>query len=166
MLLQPTQRFVLYGAAQDLVFDRTTGLIWERTPSGTSNVSWTNAVNGCIHKAYPGDIFTIGSTLGWRLPSVEELGSLQMLTFYDDHGVGTDEFQYSPASDLFQNVTGGYWTFTTYPFSGVGANVDQAYQIHFGTVSPGINQDSKTDSTAKQWCVYGGSNPVQFLHTN
>ncbi|HKY63032.1 MAG TPA: DUF1566 domain-containing protein [bacterium] len=164
LLLEPTQRFTLYGANQDVVYDRVTGLLWERSPSGTSNISWTNAVDGCISKVYPGDIFTIGSTGGWRLPTVEELTSLQKLVFYDDHGQGTDEYRYAPSSDLFENVDGLYWAFTTYPFSGVVSNPDQAYRVAFGTFSPALSPDLKTDSSAKRWCVYGGSNPVQFFH--
>ena len=165
LLLEPTQRFTLYGSNQDLVYDRTTGLIWERSPSGTSNISWTQAVDGCVNKVYPGDSFTVGSAGGWRLPTVEELSSLQKLVFYDDHGQGTDEFHYAPSSDLFQNVDGPYWTFTTYPFSGVVNNDDQAYRVAFGNFSPAITPGSKhASSSAKRWCVYGGSNPVQFYH--
>ena len=61
-------RFTL--AFPGAVLDKNTGLVWEQAPdTGTDN--WDNALQLiCGQKA-------IGGTLGWRLPSVIELKSVQ-----------------------------------------------------------------------------------------
>src|SRR5262245_52732744 len=65
--LSPEQRFkaVLNG---DGVLDRETGLVWEKNP-GTSEYKWADAMGYCT-------TLLKGGRLGWRPPSIEELGSL------------------------------------------------------------------------------------------
>jgi hypothetical protein len=52
----------------EAVWDRETGLVWERTPSNIA-VAWPNARLGCAQKG-------VGGRGGWRLPAFYELSSL------------------------------------------------------------------------------------------
>src|SRR5215831_11984712 len=64
------QRFVvLSNFNNEAVLDRETGLVWERTPDVSTLYNWGNAPHGCIGKP-------IGGRVGWRLPTVSEMGSL------------------------------------------------------------------------------------------
>ena len=57
------------------VLDNNTGLVWEQAPDATTR-KWQDfntplgATNYCVNK-------TVGGTVGWRLPSVAELKSVQ-----------------------------------------------------------------------------------------
>jgi hypothetical protein len=64
-------RFIIlsdWGGAA--VLDKETGLVWERSP-GTNNYSggWLYALHRCRN-------FNLGNRKGWRIPMLEELGSL------------------------------------------------------------------------------------------
>src|SRR5262245_54159931 len=64
-----TQRFiVLSNWNNEAVLDRETGLVWERSPGATAN--WQDALALCHTERHA------GNRLGWRVPAVEELGSL------------------------------------------------------------------------------------------
>ena len=60
-------RFVI--AFPGAVLDKQTGMVWEEAPDATLR-TWTDATRSCIDK-------TVGGTIGWRLPSMVELMSLQ-----------------------------------------------------------------------------------------
>ena len=60
-------RFV--AAFPGAVLDKHTGLVWEEVPDTTTR-TWTDATRYCVNK-------TVGGTIGWRLPSMEELKSVQ-----------------------------------------------------------------------------------------
>ena len=51
------------------VLDKNTGLVWEQAPDATPR-TWASATIFCVAK-------TVGGTVGWRLPSVVELKSVQ-----------------------------------------------------------------------------------------
>ena len=51
------------------VLDKNTGLVWEQAPDATTR-TWFSATVSCVNK-------TVGGTVGWRLPSVVELKSVQ-----------------------------------------------------------------------------------------
>ena len=51
------------------VLDNNTGLVWEQAPDGTPR-NWATATSYCVNK-------NVGGTVGWRLPSVVELKSVQ-----------------------------------------------------------------------------------------
>src|SRR5262245_31886594 len=59
---------VLSNFGAEAVLDRETGLVWQRTPSVTS-FTWLDGVSECRK-------LTIGNRMGWRMPSLDEIGSL------------------------------------------------------------------------------------------
>jgi hypothetical protein len=81
--LPATQRFiVLSNMNNEAVLDRETGLVWQRTP-GTSFAPtwrWDQAQDACHMLGGVSTMPTTTGRLGWRLPSLEELGSLVDLT--------------------------------------------------------------------------------------
>ena len=70
----PNLRFAIYGGgtasgADDVVFDKETRLVWERSPAPDKQESWDAAIVYSYSKA-------VAKRKGWRLPTVEELLSL------------------------------------------------------------------------------------------
>jgi hypothetical protein len=131
-----TNRFVILANWNaEAVLDRETGLVWEKAPV-IPVVSWYQAVGNCAGR-------TIGSRMGWRLPTVQELGSL------------VDETVLAPGPRLpaghpFQQVQQTlYWTSSSNP-----ANSTEAFVLAFNTalVFPNI---AKTQGH-NFWCVRGG----------
>jgi hypothetical protein len=67
-------RFAVWGSgthspADDVVFDKETGLVWERSPTGIGKTGLGGAVVYSTTKI-------VGGRKGWRLPTIEELLSL------------------------------------------------------------------------------------------
>jgi Protein of unknown function (DUF1566) len=63
-------RFVTLAAFHNqAVLDKNTGLVWEQAPA-TATRNWNEAKDHCANR-------TVGGTVGWRLPSVIELKSVQ-----------------------------------------------------------------------------------------
>lgn len=122
------------GAA---VFDKETGLVWERSPS-TTDRTWFQTLSNCYNK-------NVGGRKGWRLPTIEELASL----------VDTSQpAPKLPAGHPFANVQSSrYWSATTSTLLGTG---DHAWGVDFN--SGGVND---ADGAGKSidffvWCVRGG----------
>jgi hypothetical protein len=117
-------RFVLVldGAG---VLDRETGLVWLKSPD-TVKRTWDDAMQACT-------TLSAGGRRGWRLPTVEELLSVQ------DFDVST--LIKLPAGHPFQNIQGCcYWTSeicTTY-------NSDKAWYVRMGEGAPGCTLKSDT----------------------
>jgi hypothetical protein len=71
---KPNPRFAIYNSGaqsdvtDDVVFDKETGLTWERSPAPDKR-PWDNAILYSYAKA-------IAGRKGWRLPAIEELLSL------------------------------------------------------------------------------------------
>jgi hypothetical protein len=70
---KPNRRFAIYsyGASsglEDAVFDKETGLVWERSPSPNKQ-GWEGAIVYSYSK-------TVVGRKAWRLPTIEELLSL------------------------------------------------------------------------------------------
>lgn len=70
---KPNPRFAIFdgglaAGANDAVFDKETGLTWERSPAPDKR-PWDNAILYSYTKA-------IAGRKGWRLPAIEELLSL------------------------------------------------------------------------------------------
>jgi len=123
------------------VLDNNTGLVWEQAPDSGSR-AWASATDYCVKKE-------VGGTVGWRLPSVVELRSVQDLSLPDP---------LVPAS-AFTITAGGtpgvqlapYWSATTVAVSPAGAWV-----VNFG--GGDVSGDNKTDGNDHAWCVRGGMN--------
>jgi hypothetical protein len=135
------KRFGIYDAgtpadtSDDMVLDKETHLVWERSPAVITS-DWSTAVTNCYQREVAG-------RKGWRLPTVEELASL------------IDTISANPALPIghpFSVVTPGfYWSTTTCIAAGC---TDHAWRvgIHDGAVGPEV----KTDIDFRAWCVRGG----------
>jgi uncharacterized protein DUF1566 len=122
----------------DAVFDKETGLLWEKSPS-TNTFTWYDALTRC----YQLEVGGTGGRKGWRLPTIEELASL------------VDASQPAPTLPLghpFLNVqqSSFYWSATT-----AADNTVNAWQVSFSDGS--LNSDDKTTPGLDfAWCVRGG----------
>jgi hypothetical protein len=127
-------RFVLVldGAG---VLDKETGLVWLRSPD-TVKRTWSDAMDQCT-------ILSAGGRRGWRLPTTEELLSVQ------DFDVSTGIKL--PAGHPFQNIQCCfYWTCTTCSF-----NTQMAVQVGISLGAPFCTL--KSDSTyGYMWPVRTG----------
>jgi hypothetical protein len=135
------QRFIVLSNWNNLaVLDRETGLVWERTPDTDIGV-WGDAINHCNFQV------AIGNRLGWRLPSLQELGTL---------ADKSQSFPALPAGHPFQGILGGgpggtnFWSTTTL-VSDPGFAI--AVDFRFG----GVSAASKTNANvaSRSWCVRG-----------
>ena len=133
---------VLAAFDRAAVRDNNTGLVWERAPDANpaTKRDWPTAISYCVNK-------NIGGTVGWRLPSVVELRSVQ------DGSPCCGP--YVPA-DVFTGVgvqSDFYWSATT-----VAADPGRAWFILFGG-GEGVGSNPKVGAgTFGTWCVRGGMN--------
>jgi hypothetical protein len=118
------------------VLDRETGLVWERSPS-MELTTWHVAHVRC------NEFVTLGSRLGWRLPTVNELASLV------DPGQSDPAL---PAGHPFTNVqlTDYYWSAT-----GDSRSSNNKWVVGFFTDGDVGNGRDK-DVPRLFWCVRGG----------
>ena len=133
------QRFiVLSNWNNQAVLDRETGLVWERTPSGSSLTHWDFALTLCAEAG-------TGNRRGWRTPSIQELASL----------IDPTNGNMLPPGNPFQGVAASptfYWSATSSPDI-------FAWVVAFGAVGPhSVGTADKTDA-GLTWCVRGGSGP-------
>jgi hypothetical protein len=127
---------VLASFNNEAVRDNNTGLVWERSQDLTPH-TWINATWYCANKM-------VGGTVGWRLPSVVELKSVQ------------DVSAPFPANiNSVFNFTGGgadnWWSATT---SGVASTDAWIVDVNGGRV----NGNSKANGQGLAWCVRGPMN--------
>jgi hypothetical protein len=140
--LPAATRFVpaLNGEAE---LDLETGLVWEQAPDRTRLVNWFEAHDTCAGRSK-------GGREGWRLPTVQELGSLEDMTI----GVGA-----LPVGHPFKGVTGAYWSAT----NAIGAATDAqgafdtrfAWKVNFDGTSSELFEDKVNNLFV--WCVRGGT---------
>lgn len=128
-------RFVV--AFSGAVLDKHTGLVWEEMPDATPR-TWTDATRYCIDK-------TVGGTIGWRLPSVAELKSLQELSMAPP---------FVPASIFTDVQSTTYWSVSTSANAPIGVSFVHVVDDH---MSDGMNSD-----IFPAWCVRGGLNTEQY----
>jgi Protein of unknown function (DUF1566) len=129
------QRFAVLSAfANAAVLDKNTGLVWEKAPDTTIKTTWPVANTYCVNR-------TVGSTAGWRLPSVFELMSLLDLTL---------PAPFVPTSVFTGIQSVGYWSAT----AAVGSPT-AAWTVNFNIALATAND--KTGVT-NVWCVRGGHN--------
>lgn len=115
------------------VLDKNTGLVWEQAPDAAPR-AWADATHYCVNKA-------VGGTVGWRLPSVVELKSVQ------DPSLPPP---FVPASVFTGIQSVAYRSATTR-----AANPTLAWVVFFdnGTVF-----DAPHATPGHAWCVRGGMN--------
>ena len=133
------QRFiVLSNWSNQAVLDRETGLVWERTPSGSTLTHWDFAATLCAEAG-------TGNRRGWRTPSIQELASL----------IDPINGNMLPPGNPFQGVAASptfYWSATSSPDI-------FAWVVAFGAVGlHSVGTADKTDA-GLTWCVRGGSGP-------
>ena len=130
-----TARFVT--AFPGAVLDKHTGLVWEEMPDTTLR-TWADATRYCVTK-------TVGGTIGWRLPSMEELKSVQ------------DPSMAAPfvPTDIFTDVQSTtYWSVSTSAKAPIGVSF-----VH--VVDDRVSGSMKSDLFLA-WCVRGGVNTEQY----
>jgi len=135
--LPTAQRFVILPAFNnEAVLDKNTGLVWEKAPDATERV-WQHtspplgALEHCLNRR-------VGSTVGWRLPSVVELKSMQ-----DDSAVAP----FVPIIVFPTVQSARYWSATT-----IQTASDFAWYVHFSDGS--VNGSTKA-AGIRTWCVRG-----------
>lgn len=128
-------RFVV--AFPGAVLDRRTGLVWEESPDAIPR-TWTDATRYCVDK-------TVGGTIGWRLPSREELKGLQDLSMAPP---------FVPAGVFADVRSTTYWSASTAAKAPVGVSF-----VHL--VDDRVSGDMKSD-LLPAWCVRGGVNTEQY----
>jgi hypothetical protein len=121
------------------VLDKNTGLVWEQAPDATTRV-WQihvpplGATNYCVNK-------TVGGTVGWRLPSVAELKSVQDPSLVAPFVPGT----------VFTGVqTAIYWS--------ASARADDPASAWTVDFNDGFVSVRDKAGPTPAWCVRGGMN--------
>lgn len=128
---------VLEAFHGEAVLDRTTQLIWERTPSQTE-VAWETAGSRCALKS-------VGGQAGWRLPSFFEL-----MTLVEPAPRGASAAPTLPTGHPFQGVKArAYWA-----TSSLATGSTEAYAVDFlrGDVTSRHKYQAQP-----LWCVRGGT---------
>ena len=133
-----SDRFVvLANWNNEAVFDRKTGLIWERSPNQSFS-DWTQAQERCEH-------LVLGKHKGWRLPTIFELATLV------DQSVPAPG-PTLPAGHPFIVAPSFYWSAT----SDI-TNESNAWGIGFNIGDVGSGIKSSIDFV---WCVRDGDGMV------
>jgi hypothetical protein len=138
--LPSASRFTVLSAfGEAAVRDNNTGLVWEQAPDTTTRV-WSTAAQYCLNKK-------VGNTVGWRLPSVVELASVQ------DPSLPPPFVPASVFTGIQQNA---YFSATTQADNPVGG----AWEVNFSTIgnANGISKGSPFFT----WCVRGPMNADQY----
>jgi len=122
----------------EAVLDKETGLVWERSPSGSYTsgyVDWFTANYICTAQKY------YSGRRGWRLPTVQEFASLIDMTVPPSPTI--------PIGHPFSNVLNvAYWSATTY-----ANDTSRAWEVYMN--NGGVGYKVKT-SVGYVWCVRGG----------
>lgn len=136
-----TNRFVkLANWNNEAVLDRETGLVWEQSPDSTQR-DWPAAHNHCANRV-------VGSRMGWRLPSIEELSSLVDPTVDPALPAG------HPFGNV-QSVYSNYFSATSHPTDATLVRV-----VTLGdTPAHVIVGNTFKSGTSYVWCVRGGQGP-------
>lgn len=125
---------VLTNWGNAAVLDRETGLVWERSPSGS--FVWQQAQMHC-------NILNVANRKGWRLPTIQELASLV------DPSVPSPG-PTLPAGHPFSNVQSSvYWSATT-----AASDTAAAWAVAF--FNGDVSYYDKSSGSGPVWCVRGG----------
>jgi hypothetical protein len=120
------------------VLDKNTGLVWEQAPDALLT-DWGTATSNCLDKI-------VDNTVGWRLPSVVELKSLQ------DPTPGKTTVPQS----VFTFIGQFYWSATTGEFAAI--QTTHAWAVDFNRGGPSRLKVKKGGEKFPVWCVRGGMN--------
>jgi hypothetical protein len=135
---------VLTNMSGEAVLDRETGLVWQRSPSGSHTVTWSQAHWACIASR-------IAGRGGWRLPTVQELSSL-----LEGFGNGFDGIDALLPGHPFTNLAPfiDYWSATTVHSDEPNAtNAGNAWAVN---VFWGLQFQIPKTVPRLFWCVRGG----------
>jgi len=136
-----TRFIVLTNMNSAAVLDRETGLVWEQSP-GTSTFEWVFASFSCNQRS-------TGGRMGWRLPTVQELGSLIEPNPFPSQSL--------PSGHPFINVsaTKFYWSATSSAlFFPERVWVVDFYRDDITSINVGVA--NKAVQSGLVWCVRGG----------
>jgi uncharacterized protein DUF1566 len=134
----PGDRFiVLESYANQAVYDKETGLVWEQAPSTFG--TWQNAQIDCNSK-------TVGNRKGWRLPTIQELASLIDPTVLFPGPTLPAGHPFNVQSNV---QVPGYWSATTN-----ATNASLAWFVHFASGS--VFSNGVKSFSFFIWCVRGG----------
>jgi hypothetical protein len=138
--LTGTARFTVLAAfGGAAVRDNNTGLVWEQALELTAH-SWINATWYCANK-------NVGGTVGWRLPSIVELASVQDLSVPSPYINSVFNFAGTAPA-------GNWWSATT-----SGAASTDAWIMDIGGR---VNGNSKSNGQGLAWCVRGPMNADMY----
>ena len=134
---------VLANFNAQAVLDRETGLVWEQAPPAITQ-PYPNAFADCNSVA-------IGRRLGWRLPSMSELGTL-----LDPLATSAPAL---PAGHPFTMPSGGASFWSTTPSIVVSARPTRYVTTYnaAGLIGSGFVAES---APIGRWCVRGPGDPV------
>lgn len=132
-----TGRFAILNTFhEEAVLDRTTQLVWERSPN-SSEVTWSTAQTRCGLK-------TVGGQADWRLPTFIEL-----MTLVEPSLQQTSSLPALPAGHPFHGIkAGAYWT-----SDASSLEPTQAYTVDLLHADVAPRQKSQPHPL---WCVRGG----------
>jgi len=134
--LPAAQRFVVLSSFNNAaVLDKNTGLVWEKAPDAT-RFTWHQARLHCVNR-------NVGGTVGWRLPSVVELKSVQ------DPSLPPP---FVPASVFTGVQSDFYWSASTFAEAPT-----LAWYVGFG-LGGSVGGAIKSSNLHRAWCVRGGMN--------
>ena len=124
VLWEDNTRFALWDGktptdtSDDVILDRSTGLMWVRNVSTLGQKNWEDAVSQC-------DFLDLGNRKDWSLPTIEELVTL-MENYYS-----VPPF---PNGHPFVNIpSGSYWSGTSVE----GSTINAWYVAYHGSVNTG-----------------------------
>jgi hypothetical protein len=137
----PATRFTT--AFPGAILDKNTGLVWEQAPDTTRRV-WPVAPSYCANK-------NVGGTVGWRLPSVVELKSVQDPSLPAPFVPGS---VFTGVQSTGNPLLGAYWTASS--STEVPTN-SWIVNFHDGNVF----FDNRANPFYT-WCVRGGMNADQY----
>jgi len=146
---EPNQRFAIYDTnannntedpntwVDDVVLDKETGLVWERSPDTIPRFSYTGAKIQSYRKFK-------GNRMGWRLPTIEELASL----LDPIHGPPTLSKGHPFINIQCCTEVDRYWSSTT-------DNDDIDFALYVSFCYADVDSEAKSEYMLL-WCVRGG----------
>jgi hypothetical protein len=137
----PNRFRVLNEFNGEAIFDRETGLVWEKSPTLLAQ-DWGNRAFDCLARV-------IGGRRGWRLASIHELMTLVDPTVTDPA---------LPAGHPFLNVSAAdghhFWSAT--------ASAQFATAAFYMNLFNGTPDDTLKTFQFRAWCVRGGGPLTEY----